>query len=179
VKNSLRDLYIDELKDLLSAEKQLTKAIPKMAKVASSEELRNGFETHLEQTKGHVQRLEEIFAMLNAKAAGKKCVGMEGIIQEGAEVMAEDYDSDVMDTALISAAQRVEHYEIAAYGTVCAYADLLGEADHAALLGQTLEEEKETNEKLTELSKEVNVAAEQGAASEPQSDRKRRPKSAA
>ncbi len=179
MKNSLKDLYIDELKDLLSAEKQLTKAIPKMAKAASSKELRNGFETHLEQTKGHVQRLEEIFTMLNAKGGGKKCVGMEGIIQEGEEVMSEDYDSDVMDAALISAAQRVEHYEIAAYGTACTYAELLGESEHASLLGQTLEEEKETDEKLTELSKQINVAAEQAAASEPQSDRKRRPKSAA
>jgi len=161
VKNTLKDLYVDELKDLLSAEKQLTKAIPKMAKAASSKELRAGFEKHLEQTKGHVERLEEIFTTLDVKPGGKKCVGMEGIIQEGAEVMAEDYDSDVMDAALISAAQRVEHYEIAAYGTVCTYADLLGESDHATLLGQTLEEEKETDEKLTELSKQINVAAEQ------------------
>ena len=138
MKGSLEKLYVDELKDLFSAEKQLTKALPKMAKAASSEDLRNGFEEHLEQTKGHVQRLEEIFTMLNTKAGGKKCVGMEGIIQEGAEVMAEAYEGDVMDAALISAAQRVEHYEIAAYGTVCAYAELLGESDHAALLRQTL-----------------------------------------
>lgn len=180
MKTSLRDLYVDELKDLLSAEKQLVKAIPKMAKAATSKELRNGFETHLEQTKGHVERLEEIIASLDVKPGAKKCVGMEGIIQEGAEVMEEDYDSDVMDAALISAAQRVEHYEIAAYGTVCTYADLLGFADHAELLGQTLEEEKETDGKLTELSKQVNVAAEQGdSASEPQSERKRKPKNAA
>jgi ferritin-like metal-binding protein YciE len=180
VKTSLKDLYIDELKDLLSAEKQLVKAIPKMAKAATSEELRNGFQAHLEQTKGHVERLEEIFALLDVKAGGKKCVGMEGIIQEGAEVMSEDYDSEVMDAALISAAQRVEHYEIAAYGTVCTYADLLGLADHAEVLGQTLEEEKETDEKLTELSKQVNVAAKEGdSASEPQSERKRKPKNAA
>ena len=159
MKGSLKELYVDELKDLFSAEKQLTKALPKMAKAASSEDLRNGFEEHLEQTKEHVQRLEEIFAMLNAKAGGKKCVGMEGIVQEGAEVMAEDFEDAVMDVALISAAQRVEHYEIAAYGTVCAYADLLGESDQAALLRQTLEEEKETNEKLTELSKQIASAA--------------------
>ena len=160
MKSSLRDVYVNELKDLLSAEKQLTKAIPKMAKAASSEELRKGFLNHLEQTKGHVQRLEEIFATLETRAGGKKCVGMEGIIQEGAEVMEEDYEGPVMDAALISAAQRVEHYEIAAYGAVCAYADLLGESQHADLLGQTLQEEKETDEKLTELSKEINVAAE-------------------
>jgi len=163
MKSSLEKLYVDELKDLFSAEKQLTRALPKMAKAASSEQLRKGFEEHLEQTQGHIERLEEIFTMLNAKAGGKKCVGMEGIIQEGAEVMAEAYEDDVMDAALISAAQRVEHYEIAAYGTVCAYADLLGESEHAELLRQTLEEEKETDEKLTELSKKINVAATQDA----------------
>ena len=178
MKSSLRDLYVDELKDLLSAEKQLTKAIPKMAKAASSKELRAGFEKHLEQTKGHVQRLEEIFTMLDVRPGGKKCVGMQGIIQEGEEVMAEDYDSDVMDAALISAAQRVEHYEIAAYGTVCTYADLLGERDHAALLGQTLEEEKETDAKLTDLSKQINVAAEQ-VAPEERGEGKRKPGRAA
>jgi ferritin-like metal-binding protein YciE len=160
MKSSLRELYINELKDLLSAEKQLTKAIPKMAKAASSEDLRKGFEGHLEQTKGHVERLEQIFATLETRAGGKKCVGMEGIIQEGAEVMDEDYEGALMDAALISAAQRVEHYEIAAYGAVCAYADLLGESEHADLLGQTLQEEKDTDEKLTQLSKEINVAAE-------------------
>jgi ferritin-like metal-binding protein YciE len=178
MKSSLEQLYVDELKDLLSAEKQLTKALPKMAKAASSEDLTNGFEEHLEQTKGHVQRLEEIFTMLDAKAGGKKCVGMEGIVQEGAGVMAEAYEGAVMDAALISAAQRVEHYEIAAYGTVCAYADLLGESDQAALLRQTLEEERETNEKLTELSKEINVAATQDASDDEQ-ETKRRPGRAA
>jgi ferritin-like metal-binding protein YciE len=178
MKGSLEKLYVDELKDLFSAEKQLTKALPKMAKAATSEDLRNGFEEHLEQTKEHVQRLEEIFTMLDAKAGGKKCVGMEGIVQEGAEVMAEAYEGAVMDAALISAAQRVEHYEIAAYGTVCAYADLLGESDQAALLRQTLEEEKETNEKLTELSKEINVAATQDTSDDEQ-ETKRRPGRAA
>jgi len=178
MKSSLEKLYVDELKDLFSAEKQLTRALPKMAKAASSEQLRKGFEEHLEQTQGHIERLEEIFTMLNAKAGGKKCVGMEGIIQEGAEVMAEAYEDDVMDAALISAAQRVEHYEIAAYGTVCAYADLLGESDQAALLRQTLEEERETNEKLTELSKEINVAATQDASDDAQ-ETKRRPGRAA
>ena len=161
MKGSFRKLYVDELKGLFSAEKQLTKALPKIAKASNSEDLRNGFEEHLEQTKVHVQRLEEIFAMLDEKAGGKKCVGMEGIIQEGAEVIDGDFADDVKDAALISAAQRVEHYEIAAYGTVCAYADLLGESDQAALLRQTLEEEKETHEKLTELSTQINQAAEQ------------------
>jgi ferritin-like metal-binding protein YciE len=159
MKSSLRELYVNELKDLLSAEKQLTKAIPKMAKAASSTKLRKGFEEHLEQTKGQVERLERIFSTLETRAGGKKCVGMEGIIQEGAEVMEEKYEGALMDAALISAAQRVEHYEIAGYGAVIAYAELLGESEHAELLGETLEEEKETDEKLTELSKEINAAA--------------------
>jgi ferritin-like metal-binding protein YciE len=149
-----------------------------MAEAASSEELMNGFEKHLEQTEGHVQRLEKIFAMLNQKAGGKKCVGMEGIIQEGAQVMEEAYEGEVMDAALISAAQRVEHYEIAAYGTVCAYADLLGESEQAELLRQTLEEEKQTNEKLTELSKEINVAAEQASSDDQPENRRRRGRAA-
>lgn len=158
-KNSLLGLYVEELRDIYSAEKQLTKALPKMAKAAASEELRSGFTEHLEQTRGHVERLEQIFEALGERAGGKKCVGMEGLIEEGSEVMQEDFDGDVMDAALISAAQRVEHYEIAAYGTVCAFADLLGETEQASLLRQTLDEEKATDEKLTELSQEVNVAA--------------------
>jgi ferritin-like metal-binding protein YciE len=162
-KDSLRELYLDELKDLYSAEKQLTKALPKMAKAASSDELRTGFEEHLEQTKGHVQRLEEIFTQLNAKAGGKKCMGMEGLVKEGAEIMGEDFSDEVMDAALISAAQRVEHYEIAGYGTVVAYANLLGESEQAELLQETLEEEKETDQKLTELSGQINVQANEAA----------------
>jgi len=158
-KDSLQELYVDELKDLYSAEKQLTKALPKMAKAATSPELRTGFEEHLEQTKGHAQRLEEIFTMLGKKGSGKKCVGMEGLIKEGSEIMGEDLEEDVMDAALIAAAQRVEHYEIAGYGTVCAYADLLGESEHSELLRQTLEEEKETDQKLTALSEDINVEA--------------------
>ena len=177
-KDSLRELYTDELKDLYSAEKQLTKALPKMAKAASSEELREGFEEHLEQTRGHVQRLEEIFTMLSAKAGGKKCVGMEGLVKEGAEIMGEDFAEEVMDAALISAAQRVEHYEIAAYGTVSAYADLLGESEQASLLRQTLAEEKETDQKLTELSRQINVQAKEQA-SEGQSGERRKPRRAA
>ncbi len=165
-KDSLRELYIDELKDLYSAEKQLTKALPKMAKAATSEELSAGFEEHLEQTQGHVQRLEEIFSMLDEKPTGKKCMGMEGLVKEGAEIMGEDFSDDVMDAALISAAQRVEHYEIAAYGTVCAYADLLGESEQASLLRETLEEEKETDQKLTQLSEQINVQANEGDSEE-------------
>lgn len=157
--NSLRNLYVNELKDIYSAEKQLTRALPKMAKAASSPDLRSGFENHLKQTQGHVERLDEIFEMLGEKAGGKKCVGMEGLINEGAEVMEQRFENDVMDAALIAAAQRVEHYEIAAYGTVAAHADLLGESEHATLLRHTLDEEKETDEKLTELSQAINVAA--------------------
>ncbi len=165
-KDSLRELYVDELKDLYSAEKQLTKALPKMAKAASSADLRAGFEEHLEQTQGHVQRLEEIFTMLNEKPGGKKCKGMEGLVAEGAEIMGEDFDDEVMDAALISAAQRVEHYEMAGYGTVAAYADLLGESEQASVLRETLEEEKETDQKLTDLSQEINVEANSDDASE-------------
>ena len=161
-KNSLKELYVEELKDLFSAENQLTKALPKMAKAASSDELRQGFEGHLEQTRGHVERLQQIFEQLGEKATGKKCLGMEGLIKEGAETIGEDFGDAMMDAALISAAQRVEHYEIAGYGSVIAYADLLGESEQASLLRETLEEEKETDEKLTELAKEINVEAQQG-----------------
>ena len=155
----LKRLYIDELKDLYNAENQLVKALPKMVKTASSEELRQGFEEHLEQTRGHVQRLEKIFKSLGESPKGKKCKGMEGLVAEGAEVMEEDFEDSVMDAALIGAAQRVEHYEIAAYGTACAFAEVLGESDQASLLNETLEEEKETDEKLTKLAEEINSQA--------------------
>jgi ferritin-like metal-binding protein YciE len=173
-KDSLKELYVDELKDLFSAEKQLTKALPKMAKAATSVDLREGFEQHLEQTKGHVERLEEIFEQLEERPGGKKCMGMEGLIKEGSETMSEDFSDDVMDAALIAAAQRVEHYEIAAYGTVAAYADLLGQSEHASLLRQTLEEEKETDKKLTELSEDINVSAQASPSSEENAKRKSR-----
>jgi ferritin-like metal-binding protein YciE len=160
--NSLKELYVEELKDLFSAENQLTKALPKMAKAASSDELRQGFEEHLEQTRGHVERLQQIFQQLGEKATGKKCLGMEGLVKEGSEVMGEDFEDAMMDAALISAAQRVEHYEIAGYGSVIAYAELLGESEQASLLKETLEEEKETDEKLTELAKDINAQANEG-----------------
>jgi ferritin-like metal-binding protein YciE len=156
---ALKELYIDELKDIYNAENQLVKALPKMAKTANSEELRTGFEEHLEQTRGHVQRLEQIFKELGEKPSGKKCKGMEGLLAEGQEIMGEDFEDDVMDAALISAAQRVEHYEIAAYGTVRTYAELLGEDTAVQLLEQTLEEEKETDQKLTDMAGEINVKA--------------------
>jgi len=155
----LKTLYIDELKDLYSAENQLVKALPKMAKAASSDELREGFEKHLEQTKGHVQRLEKIFEALGENPKGKKCKGMEGLIEEGSEAMQEDYEGSVLDAALIGAAQRVEHYEIAGYGTVRSMAETLAEDDHVSLLEETLQEEKETDEKLTELASQINTEA--------------------
>jgi ferritin-like metal-binding protein YciE len=156
----LKELYIDELKDLYNAENQLLKALPKMAKAATSEELSAGFEEHLEQTKGHVQRLENIFKQLEESPKGKKCKGMEGLIEEGAEAI-EEYDGELLDAALIGAAQRVEHYEIAGYGTVIAFAEELGESQHVELLNETLEEEKETDEKLTGLAGDINAQANQ------------------
>ena len=153
----LKELYVGELKDLYSAERQLVKALPKMAKGAASDELRDGFEEHLEQTKGHVQRLEQIFAAMSESPKGKKCKGMQGLIEEGADAQDEDFEGNIMDAALIAAAQRVEHYEIAGYGTVRAMAQVLGEEEHLSLLAQTLDEEKETDEKLTELAKKANT----------------------
>jgi ferritin-like metal-binding protein YciE len=160
--NALMDLYVDELRDIYSAENQLTKALPKMAKAATSEELSAGFEEHLEQTRGHVKRLEQIFSQLGEKPTGKKCKGMEGLIEEGKEMIDEDeLDGEALDAGLISAAQRVEHYEIAAYGCVRTYAKLLGESDAAELLEETLSEEKETDQKLTSLAQNINVEAQQ------------------
>src|ERR1039458_2051031 len=157
--NRLKHLYLEELKDLYSAENQLVKALPKMAKAASSEELRSGFEEHLGQTKEHVSRLEKIFKALGESPKGKKCKGMEGLIKEGGEMIEEDPAPEELDAGLISAAQRVEHYEMAGYGCVSAYAKLLGEDQALSLLRQTFEEEKETDEKLTELSGRINVEA--------------------
>lgn len=157
-KNALKELYIDELRDIYSAENQLVKALPQMAKAATSDDLRAGFEEHLEQTKGHVERLEQIFAELDEKPTGKKCKGMEGLVEEGKE-MIDEQEGEVLDAGLISAAQRVEHYEIAAYGCVRTYANLLDETEAAELLNQTLEEEKETDKKLTKLAEKINVEA--------------------
>jgi ferritin-like metal-binding protein YciE len=157
--NRLKHLYVEELKDLFSAENQLLKALPKMAKASTSEDLRAGFEEHLAQTREHVARLEKIFKALGENTGGKKCKGMAGLIEEGAEMIAEDPDPEELDAGLISAAQRVEHYEIAGYGCVSAYAKLLGEDRALSLLKQTLEEEKETDKKLTQLSSRINVEA--------------------
>lgn len=169
----LRELYVDELRDLYNAENQLLKALPKMAKAANSEELRTGFEEHLEQTRGQVQRLAKIFEALGENPKGKKCVGMEGLVKEGREIMQEDFEDSVMDAAIIGAAQRVEHYEIAAYGTVCEFATELGEEEQATLLSQTLEEEKQTDEKLTQLAKKINPQANREEATEEDAKQKR------
>lgn len=155
----LKELYIDELKDLYNAENQLVKALPKLAKAANSDELRAGFEEHLEQTKGHVQRLEQIFGLLDESPKGKKCKGMEGLIEEGNEMAGEDFEGAVLDAGLIGAAQRVEHYEIAGYGTARAFAEVLGKSEHVSLLEETLQEEEETDEKLTKLAEQINAEA--------------------
>ena len=161
LQSELKELYVDELKDIYSAETQLVKALPKMAKAAVSAELRNGFQEHLTQTEGHVTRLEQIFDELGGKPTGKKCEGMAGLIKEGGEAAEEDYEGDVKDSALIGAAQRVEHYEIAAYGTVRAIAEKLGDEKAIQLLTQTLQEEKDTDVKLSKLSDKMKVEADQ------------------
>lgn len=160
---SLKDLLIDELKDLYSAENQILKALPKMIKKATSPQLKQGFEKHLKETQGHVERLEKIFKELDESPRGKKCKGMEGVIADGKELMEEDADPEVMDAGLIGAAQHVEHYEIAGYGCVRTYSDLLGLNSISKLLQQTLDEEKATDEKLTELAGNINVEAEEAA----------------
>jgi ferritin-like metal-binding protein YciE len=163
-KNSLRELYIDELRDLYNAETQLVKALPKMVKASGNDQLRKVFEEHLRQTSDHVSRLERIFEQLEQKPSGKRCLGMVGLVKEGAETMEEDYAADLMDAAIIGAAQRAEHYEIAGYGTVRALAGLLGE-NEPSLLNQTLEEEKQADEKLTEPAQEINSKTANGEAS--------------
>ena len=156
---TLRGLFVDELRDLFDAESRLVKALPKMAKAAESEELHAGFEGHLEQTKEHVERLKTVLNSLGEKVTAKKCPAMAGLVEEGDEMINSDFEGGVKDAALISAAQRVEHYEIAAYGCVQAWAELLGEEDAAELLGKTLEEEKETDQKLSELAEKINAQA--------------------
>ncbi len=159
---SLQDLYLEQLKDLYDAENQLIKALPKMAKAASSPELRNAFEEHLEQTKEHAQRLETIFEGMGEKAKGQKCKAMEGLVKEGSEVIEENMTEGVKDAALIAAAQRVEHYEMAGYGCVRTYANLLGDSEAANLLEKTLQEEKEADELLGGIAEQVNVSIPQG-----------------
>ena len=161
---TLEDLFHHELKDLYSAETQLVKALPNMAKAATHEDLKAGFTEHLEQTKGHVQRLEQIGESLELRLTGHKCKAMAGLVEEGGELISEDADEAVRDAGLIGAAQRVEHYEIAAYGTARALARCLGHDEAADLLGETLEEEKATDEKLTELAESaINAQAAQSS----------------
>jgi len=157
---SLNDLFIKELKDLYSAENQLVKALPKMAKAAASDELRTAIEEHLEQTKEHVERLEEIFDKMQASHRGAKCKAMEGLIEEGKETIKEEGDDAVKDAAIICAAQRVEHYEIAGYGCARTFARMLGDEEAANLLQQTLEEEAQADKKLTEIAESsINMLA--------------------
>jgi ferritin-like metal-binding protein YciE len=160
---SLHDLFVDELKDLYNAEVQLTKALPKMAKAASSEDLRTAFEDHLTETEQQVKRLETIFKQVEANPKGKKCKAMAGLIEEGKEIIEEDAEDAVKDAALIAAAQRVEHYEIAGYGTVRTYAQLLGFDEASNLLQETLDEEASADKKLTELAQNINVEAQSPA----------------
>ncbi|MBX3353405.1 MAG: ferritin-like domain-containing protein [Phycisphaeraceae bacterium] len=158
--DSLRKLFVHSLKDLYSAETQLLEALPRMAKAAHAPDLRAGFEEHLEQTQEHVRRIEKIFESLEMSPRGVRCAGMEGLIKEGEEVIKEVKEPDVRDAGLIAAAQKVEHYEIACYGTVCTYAEVLGDREAHDLLGRTLDEEKETDLKLTQLAESgINVAA--------------------
>ncbi len=157
---TLHEMLVDEIKDLYHAEKQLTKALPKLAKAATHEDLRAAFESHLEETREHVSRLEEVFAALDEPVKAKPCAGMAGIIEEGSDLLQEDAEASVLDAGLIAAAQRAEHYEIGAYGTCIAWARLLGHGEVAALLEETLEEEKAADEKLSALAEsEINEAA--------------------
>jgi ferritin-like metal-binding protein YciE len=161
---TLHDAFLNELRDTYDAEKQLTKALPKLAKAANSPELRAAFETHLEETRGHVDRLEQVFESLDERVRGKHCEGIAGIIEEGRSIMEEDLDEATMDASLIAAGQRAEHYEMAAYGTLVAWARGMGHTDAATLLQETLDEEKAADEKLTSLAEGgINQAAASAA----------------
>jgi ferritin-like metal-binding protein YciE len=176
----LKEVLTEQLKDIYSAEKQLVKALPKMAKAASTDELSSGFEEHLEQTKGHVERLETIFEEMEESPKGSTCKGMEGLIEEGSEVIDDDeLEGESKDLALIAAAQRVEHYEIAAYGCVRAFAGQLGMDDAVSLLEQTLEEEKETDQKLNQVSETLLGNVQDEGEGEEQETRPRRPRTKA
>jgi ferritin-like metal-binding protein YciE len=149
---TIHDAFVEELRDTYDAEKQLIKALPKMAKAATSAELRSAFESHLEETRGHVERLEQVFESLEEKVRGKHCEGIAGIIEEGKSIMEEDFDEAAMDACLIAAGQRAEHYEMAAYGTLVAWARAMGHTEAADLLQETLDEEKAADEKLTTIA---------------------------
>jgi ferritin-like metal-binding protein YciE len=161
--SQLQDLFVDELRDVYDAEKQIVKALPKVIRGATSEKLRAALEEHLEQTRGQVERLEQVFEHLDMKPRGKHCSGMEGILEEGKDLLNEHDRSDTLDAGLIAAAQRVEHYEMAAYGTLAAWARQLGHGDAVSLLEQTLEEEKAADRKLTMIAEsEANPEASGG-----------------
>jgi ferritin-like metal-binding protein YciE len=165
--NSLRELYIEELRDLYDAEQQLIKALPKIADAASSEDLRSAIAEHLDKTKGHASRLETIFSSMGEKSKAQKCKGMEGLLKEGSEIIKEeDMDTEVKDAAIIGAAQRVEHYEIAGYGCVRTYATLLGDQEAADMLQETLEEEKQADQTLSKIAEHINVEAGEGKVEE-------------
>ena len=153
--DTLDKLYVDELRDIYNAENQLLKALPKMAKGSSSPDLKSGFEKHLRQTESHVERLEQIFAELDESPKGKTCHGMKGLIEEGSEILKEDGEESVLDAGIIVAAQKVEHYEMAAYGSARTFARLLGQEKAAQLLQTTLDEESETNESLNQLAENM------------------------
>jgi ferritin-like metal-binding protein YciE len=158
--DTLGSLYVDELRDLYSAEQQILRALPKLVKAAVHPELKRAFETHLRQTEIHAERLDQIFSDLGVSPRGKKCVGMEGCLREGSELIAEKPEEDVLDAGLISKAQHVEHYEMAGYGSVRAWAEKLGHDRHAEMLQQTLTEERETDQLLTQLAEEtINLDA--------------------
>src|SRR5580765_2801377 len=163
---TLHDAFIDELRDAYDAEKQLTKALPKMARAATSPDLRAAFEAHLEETRGHVTRLEDVFASLDEKVRGKHCDGIEGIIEEGKAVMEEEFDDTTMDACLIAGGQRAEHYEMAAYGSLIAWARVMEHTEAAELLQETLDEEKAADEKLSSLA-EDGINQEAADAAEP------------
>ena len=173
---TLRAAFIDELRDAYDAEKQLTKALPKMAKAARSPKLRTAFEEHLEETRGQIERLEQIFGSLDEKVRGKHCEGIAGIIEEGKSVMEEDFDDATMDACLIAGGQRAEHYEMAAYGTLIAWAKAMGHMDAVDLLQQTLDEEKTADEKLTALAEGgINQSAADAIDSDMESDEEEEP----
>lgn len=157
--NTLEDLFVHELQDLYDAEHQITKALPKMAKSASSPELKRAFEAHLEETKKQIERLAQVFDLLGKSAKGKKCQAMNGLLEEGDDLMSENVEPEVLDAGMIAAAQKVEHYEISGYGSVRTWAQLLGHIEAAELLQQTLDEESATDEKLNQLARTINSAA--------------------
>ena len=168
---TLHDAFLDELRDTYDAEKQLTRALPKLAKAAASSDLRAAFAAHLEETRGHVERLEQVFESLEEKARGKHCDGIAGIIEEGKSIMEEDFDDATMDACLIAAGQRAEHYEMAAYGTLVAWARAMGHAEASKLLQETLDEERAADEKLTSLAEGgINDTAADSAHPEDESE---------